>query len=500
MVFEITYSLLFALAVFLILRFTRFGRIEGLSKWDLSIAFAIKCIASLIFIYIFTWHYGEGVLYSDSFFYIMDSKILNAVFYNDLGDFLKLFSGIGETEELILEHLSATEMWSRPFNFLNEDTKNIIRLNSIISFFSFNVNFIHFIIFDLFALAGIVMIFNYFKKLITVNPKILFYALVLFPSMLFWGSGVLKEPLLIFAIGLFFSVISFCSNQRTKKIILLLISIYLLLSFKAYVALCFILPICFYYFANYLFKKYSIILIMISGFLLIATSVLILKKPREFIVNYISVKQFDFENITRGGIYILDRSNSHQFCIKPSDFGNVTFVADSFYFTKNTDVLYFNRSTKNYLKSTTFKADSLKFYKMDSKWVLSNSYLKTTLIKGSFKQLLKNIPQALINALFRPFPTDTRTKFNIPQFLETVFVFGFLIVSFYKRKRLTRQEKSLVISLLIFVVSLSLIIGWTTTVAGAIVRYRIPVYLALIILSFIIYNPSEKWKKKEITS
>jgi hypothetical protein len=499
MVFEITYSILFALVVFLILRYSKIGQIDGLNRWDLSIAFAIKSMASLFFIYIFTWYYGEGVLFSDASFYIIDGKILNTVFYNDFGDFLKLLTGIGENDVLIQKHLSLTEMWSRPYNFFNNDTKNLVRINSLIHFFSFGTNYIHFIIFNLFTLFGITQIYLFFKKYISVNPRFFFFTLILFPSLLFWGSGVLKEPLLVFSIGLFLSVISLKTDSFFKAL-LILISVYVLFNFKAYVVLSFILPFVLFLVCYVLFKKKSILFGLVITLSIATLLFFILPKQRQIIVNHISNKQFDFNNMGQGGFYFKKEGDSKSYYVLAKDSYKIKTEGDSIYFRQNLKIFSFNGSLKNKISPEYFKKDSKYKLRIAQGLAPSNSHIQTTLILSSTKQLIKNIPEALVNSLFRPFPTDSRTKFNIPHFLEVLSVFGFLILSIIFRKKLSRNEKYLVASLVLFSITLSLIVGWSTTIVGAIVRYRIPVYLALIILSFILFKPSEKWKNKEITS
>jgi hypothetical protein len=499
MLFEITYSILFTLVIFLILRYSKIGQIAELNRWDLSIAFALKSLTSLFFIYIFTWHYGKGVLFSDAIFYITDGKILNNVFRNDFADFLKLFSGIGENETLVQKHLSSTTMWSRPFNFLNNDTKNLVRVNSLIHFFSFGTNYIHFIIFNLFTLFGITQIYLFFKKYISVNPRFFFLALFLFPSLLFWGSGVLKEPLLIFSIGLFFKVITLKKNPFLKSL-LILISVYVLFNFKAYVVLCFILPAVLYLFCFILFKKKSILFGVVCTLFFAFSLILFFPAERQIIVNHISIKQFDFNNMGQGGLYFKKEDDLKSYYVPVKDASKIKIERDSIYFKQNLKIYSFNGSLKNKISPEYFKKDSKFKLRSAQGLVHSNSHIQTTLILSSTKQLIKNIPEALVNSLLRPFPTDTRTKFNIPHFLEVISIFGFLIFSIIFRKKLNRNEKYLVASLVIFSITLSLIIGWSTTIVGAIVRYRIPVYLALIILSFILFKPSEKWKNKEITS
>jgi hypothetical protein len=71
--------------------------------------------------------------------------------------------------------------------------------------------------------------------------------------------------------------------------------------------------------------------------------------------------------------------------------------------------------------------------------------------------------------------------------------FGFAI---YFRKKLNFDEKNIVFTLLTFALFLSLLIGWTTPVLGAIIRYRFPAQFALIIAGLILLKPLKdiKWK------
>lgn len=499
MIFEITYSIFFTFVIFLILRYSKIGQIAGLNHWDLSVAFLIKSIASLVFIYIFTWHYGVGVLVFDSNRYILDGKILQSVFYADFGDYLKLLTGIGENEALIHEYLQQTEMWSRPFNFLNNDTKNVTRINSIIHFFSYKSIYIHFLIFNLFTLYGITQIYLFFKKYISVNSRFFFFALIIFPSLLFWGSSVLKEPLLIFSIGFFFKAISLKINSFFKTLIIL-ISLYLLFNFKAYVVLSLLIPFLFFVQSQCIFKTKSILYSLFLTLSIVIISLLIFPNQRQSVVNYISNKQFDFDNIGRGGYFFKKEDSQNSYYIVAEDKSKFKRIKDSIIILEETKIYKFNGKLKNKITFDTYNKNTRFFISREQNLNPSNSYIRTDLIYSSQNQLIKNIPQALINALFRPFPTDTRTKFNLVQFTETCFVFALLIFAFFTRKKINRKEKSILISLVIFAISLSLIIGWTTPVAGAIVRYRIPVYLAIIIISFILFKPSEKWKNKEITS
>lgn len=496
------YSLLFFLGICFALGYFRVFRVEGLGKWDLSLAFLIKGFASLCFIYIYTYYYGEGYLYFDSGTYIMDAKILNQVFYDSPVSYLKLLTGFGETEELVNHYLSHTRKWSIPNTLLMmDDSKNIVRISSIVHFFAFDSIYIHFIVFNLFALNGMKNIYLYFKKYVAVNERIFFFALMILPSLLFWSSGVLKEPLLIFAIGLLFKALRVGNNRKIFKLLFLFFALFIMLNFKAYVLLSCIIPFIFVALARLVFPKKPVYLslLILFGFLIIC--LVTFPKQRQKIVNYISLKQFDFNNISMGGVYFLKENAPYAYNIQSDNYKNLRMENDSLTIMRRTKAYIFHRTKKDGLKEVYLEANPDKKIPILTIWERSNSYIETTLIRSSFRRMVSNIPEALVNCLFRPFWNDPSPKFKFLTLAETWMLFGFLAFALVKRKKLNRNDKIVLLGLTLFILNLGLVIGWATPVLGAIVRYRIPVYLAVLIVAFILPQPSSDiWKKKTTTS
>ena len=94
--------------------------------------------------------------------------------------------------------------WSRSYNFgLINDNQTIIRFNALIQFFSFGNYQIHNILFNLLSFTGLLAIWKFFKTKFEVKKWMLLLSLFLFPTVLLWTSGVLKESILIFALGFF---------------------------------------------------------------------------------------------------------------------------------------------------------------------------------------------------------------------------------------------------------------------------------------------------------
>ncbi|MBI2259753.1 MAG: hypothetical protein HYU67_12765 [Flavobacteriia bacterium] len=493
MFIQVFYPIIFSLVLIIIIRFQKLFHIPGLKKWDLNLAFLIKISSSLFYLFVFDVLFGKGMLAFDSLQYFIDGKILNEVFYKSPKSYFHILTGFGESLEMVEYYLNETGKWFYSVTFFLDDSKNIIRICSLIEFFARNSFFIYFIVFDIISLLGIYYLTKTIYKLTTLNVRFVFFGILLLPNLLFWSSGILKESPLILGFALFFYSLYFLKKNNFKRIFLFVLSLFLLIAFKPYLLL--ILIIALIIFAIKEFGKMSYLL---SVFLFLTSFILLnLFQPeiRKKITRTISFKQHDFINIGRGGIYCRDTNTNVAFNIAPKYYSY--FTTDSMQnikINKKIHIFQLNRYQK-IIDPITIDTNSTIKLKVCSFYVKSNSYIKVTPISSSFKQLMLNIPEAFINANFRPFPFDVGKKFRIPAFIETFLLFSFLFISIYFRKKLNTKEKNIVFILSIFAVFLSILIGWTTPVLGAIIRYRIPVYLSILLISFILIDKNKLWKK-----
>jgi hypothetical protein len=203
------------------------------------------------------------------------------------------------------------------------------------------------------------------------------------------------------------------------------------------------------------------------------------------------MKQYDFKNVAKGGLHALNLRDSCFYYFEAEQFEFLTIEEDSIRIKMELDAVILRHGALDFPQKVHLKPSEDKWpvYFTNKK---SDGYIELTLIKGSFKQMLKNIPEALINSLFRPFFNDPGSWLKYPAMVETMLLFFFLIYAIAKRRKLSGNDKALILSILLFVLTLSLIIGWVTPVLGAIVRYRIPAYLGILIIALIIINPVKK--------
>ena len=116
----------------------------------------------------------------------------------------------------------------------------------------------------------------------------------------------------------------------------------------------------------------------------------------------------------------------------------------------------------------------------------ASSYFKSTPINNEFSQLIKNIPEALLNSFFRPFLNDRGGNLKYIIMLETFSLYSFLFFAICFRRKLISDEKRIIYSIFVFTLILYLIIGLISCVSGEIARYRLPGELALLIIGLIL--------------
>jgi hypothetical protein len=487
----ILYSLFFIFILGLLLWKFSFFSIVGIPRWTMPAAFGIKILIGLLLFWLHIQTYGIDELSHDGETFMKEGKYLHDVFFRSPADFFKLLTGIGENEKLVLKHLYMTEYWSAGDLTLINDSKNVIRVHALIHFFSFHSVLIHLAVFCLISLLAIRNFYIAFNSFCVWPKQLFFWSFLLIPSVIFWTSSMLKEPLMLYGLSLFtYGLI--CVKNVWKKTGVLFLSFFILLAFKPYVLVCLLFSLGTYVLFRYLFQ-YKLIPTAFFIILGVTMAAFSLDKPRKAVVHHLTRKQFDFVNVGRGGLHVI--SDSCFYFFPPAQYGNLSILNDSVKLEKATDAfIYQFGSTKQpipvYLKPTGSKWRIV--YHTDG----CQSYIETTPIYNSTYQLIKNIPEALINSMFRPFFWDPGSKLKYLSAIDLWFIWGLLLLAIFKRRKLNHGEKGIIFTMAVFSLLMLLLIGWTTPVLGAIARYRFPVHLAVATIAFILFKPIhlKSWK------
>jgi hypothetical protein len=396
----------------------------GFSALSLQLAFLIKAFCGLVIYLIYTYYYPVR-MEADTFKYFDDSKYLyNALWEHPL-DYFKMLFGINCENDYFLKHYySDMYNWYRSYdNGLLNDNRLVIRLNAFVRLFSFGNYHVHSLFFNFLTFIGSYSLARLF--LVFSESKWKTYLVVfLIPSFVFWSAGILKESILIFALGSFtwnvYKIINGSHKISTYFWILFLIPILFVMKFYVFVAL---IPAILAWWISQKTKRTIIIhLFTIVACLLVALGIGTIFPTYNFLV-IMAAKQGDFINL--------------------ANFLNV------------------------------------------------NSSIYMDYLEPNLWSFIKASPKAFINTLTRPWPTELKGILFYPPLFENLFIIFILFMGWFYRKKVNSQQWKFIVFCLTFSILLFVIIGLTTPIIGAIVRYKIPAIPFLIFVALLFLDDSK---------
>ncbi len=490
---EVVIGIVFFLVIVVSLRTQKFFHPEGVQPWIMPVAFMIKCAAGLLFLQFYIFQQEDAHLKNDAGAFYHEAQILNTVYDESPSDYFKLISGIGATEELSQKYLGETNHWDSGKQAVFHDNRNIIRAHALVDFISVGSITVHMLVFSLLSLIGTFLLFLVLKQHSALHPIFIFALLLLLPNILFWSSGLLKEPFIVFGIGaLSYGIV--IKQTFGKRILFIGMGLFALLCFKPYILIA-LLASGFVYLIYSLAPKHKMITaigipIVLAGIFVLSFPTLVDKGTHR-----LSRKQFDFSNVGRGGVHVRYAPDSVFYYFTPEQISSLNIKGDSVWLTEEIDA-YHVKLGDLAPPVPVHLTPNEQAWRLHFQQPRANSFVEIPAIQDDPLRLLTAAPNALFNTFFRPFPTDPGGKLKYLAFLETLILFSLLIVAIIQRRTLTDREKGFILSAFIFCVLLGLLIGWTTPVLGAIHRYRLPIQLAILCCTIIIWNPHIKLLKK----
>jgi hypothetical protein len=336
------------------------------------------------------------------------------------------------------------------------------------------------------SFTGILFIYQTTKKYVS-NSKIYFFSLIGIPSIGFWTSGLTKESLMTFGLGLFILSLSKLLEKRTLKFsFFLTIATGILLFNKPYAGII-IIPTSFIFMigekSNWNLKSLWASVTLIVG---IAISTAYFPEPFNSL-SKISYKQRDMVNIGKGGIFLVTDSSFCAFNYKYR--ANFNKIADQeVLISKETKGEYKLFGQQNFIP---FKMNaSSEVYGLYLIQPPSNSFVETKLIDYSHKNLFLSIPNSLFNAMVRPLPIDNGSSLKYFSFLNNLIVIFLIIFAvIYRKSKPSTKEIYLLTYCIIVSLFTLIIIGLTTPILGAIVRYKVVAEIFILIFVFILLRP-----------
>ncbi|MBV6485197.1 MAG: hypothetical protein KFKLKKLM_01750 [Flavobacteriales bacterium] len=234
--------------------------------------FVLKILFGIFLTLIYTYYYTDRST-SDIYKYFDDSKIMFDALKTNLADFLKMLFGLDFDKEYFdKNYYTNMNFWYRKYESnMFSDSHIIIRFNAFVRLFSMGNIYVHNVFINFISLLGLTALFKFFKPFFIDKIRVLFYAIFLIPSVLFWGSGLLKESFILFGLGfLLLSLQQLFIHFKWYYLIIILLSFIILLYTKYYVLAALILPLSSYLIYNKIMRNKLIISYLFAFILLLS--------------------------------------------------------------------------------------------------------------------------------------------------------------------------------------------------------------------------------------
>ena len=420
-VFHYLWPLFFILFFLWLIGRMNYFKTSQFSSLSLQVAFLLKVFCGMVIFLLYTYYYpirNEA----DTFKYFDDSRYLYEALWSKPLDFFKMLFGIDcEGIYFRTNYFDKMNNWYRSYdNGLLNDNRLVIRLNAIFRIVSFGNYHVHSLLLNFLAFIGSFSLARLFLEYSKSKWKT-YLAVFLIPSVVFWSSGILKEAVLLFGLGLFgwnFHKLMF-DRWEWKRIPFLVFLLGILLVMKMYVFIAFVPAVLAWWISKYTKRTILVHFSMVVGGVLFGYLLAWIIPDLNFL-KIIAEKQKDFINLSKA----------------------------------------FN----------------------------VNSAIEMSYLEPNLWSFIKATPKALLNSFTRPWPNEIKGILFIPPLLENFFIIGILILSWFFGKRVGAREWKFVIFCLTFSIILFLIIGLTTPIIGAIVRYKIPAIPFVMIAAFMFFD------------
>lgn len=221
----------FAILLFMI-RQVKFFTPDKIPFQLVALVFTVKCAGAVLIGLVYTYYYKGG----DTFVLFNDSRILFDALKSHPADYVKMLFGIDSDGHLKEMYFSKMNAWyNNEFDILFNDARTIIRIHSVMRIFSFGEYYVHALLFCFLSFMGLTALYKTFSPSIKKHHEVFYAALLLVPSLIFWGSAALKEAVVLFAAGfIVYSSWRLMIKKSIPDFLMLLASLFLMLLTRFY--------------------------------------------------------------------------------------------------------------------------------------------------------------------------------------------------------------------------------------------------------------------------
>jgi hypothetical protein len=377
--------------------------------------FWLKILFAVLYILITQFYYGG----SDGFMYYEFGTVIHRAVVNDVSNLNFLFGG----SEPFFDYVSANtfdDVYSVAGYMFSISNQIVSRISCFFGFFCFQNYSVISLFFSMLSYIGIWKMYIVFYKVFPQFKKQVSISFLCLPSFLFWGSGLMKEPLCLLGLGFIISGFykSFFLNQsRFSNFFAALLACYFLYLVKNYIFFAFM--------ASFILMMYSLYTKKINLFL-----------------------KFIFAGLILGGIAI-------GFNLIVSGIQN-----DASSITSTDEFLEQTKNFKNNYED------------------MGGAFVDIGDFEPTVAGISKKIPQVIVNVFFRPFPWEARSLVLVISMFESLFFLVLIIRAMIKTEIynffIIIFKNPVYLSCFVFSLFLGIIVGLTTFNFGTIVRYKLP--------------------------
>ncbi|MCB9205394.1 MAG: hypothetical protein H6603_10495 [Flavobacteriales bacterium] len=463
-----------AFFIFLISRmsFFRIGAIPV--RWFQGV-FVLKVLSGFLLYLIYTFYYTDRGT-ADIWKYYDDGMVMFSALQDNPIGYLKMLFGLANDGPEFTAYYDRMNHWYRPYGTsIANDTHTIIRFNAFVRLFSLGHYNVHSVVVNFLGLVGLTGILHFLKQIAPHKEKWFFAAVFLMPGMMFWASGVLKEPILLFGLGLFLYGIMKWLNDgfSITRLAVVVLSLGLLTTVKSYALAAIGLGIIAWMFSRKWPNQKPVwffLGVFTTGFLgmiLIHQAV-----PETSVFNRIAQQQYEFYQLAEGGTYLKTTAGDSLY-ISATDYDKLEFIDERRGVTLKESVEAVNWRDAKKESAESFLLTPNESYDVLLDYGKTGSTIEIPRLEPNAWSILKASPIALLNALFRPFPWKIRSPFMLLSGIENIMVVLLLLamVFYFDRTALSNPIFWVAVS---FAFSILVLTGLVTPVVGAIVRYKVP--------------------------
>lgn len=321
----------------------------------------------------------------------------------------------------------------------DKETFLVSRLTTIFCFLSFGSFYITSILTCCYTYIGVWKLYLLFNENFPNRKKIFFYSILCIPSLVFWGSGIMKDSYVLGAlcwVSYNFYRIFIRQKKVLWNILLLVFNFWILINIKSYVAVSLIPGMLIWLYSSFskkiksrvlkVFLKPVLLMIVVFAFLSISNN-----------LSLIGLGKYSNIDETINSAIVIQQD-----LLREEQYGN-----NSYYIGE---------------------------------------------IDGTFTGLLSIAPQAIMTAIFRPFIWESNNVLMTFSALENLILIIVILILIAKTSPFTfinyiLKEPLLAYSMT-FIILFSFGVGIASTNFGALVRYKIPLIPFFYSTLFLIYK------------